>query len=141
MEKRTKNWPPPRVEHGVLTKWNWVVMYPDSFKNGVDTDIGSFTAIQAQAGVEIGDRAEIGPHCAILSVSTISSDGAPISGKVVIGEDAMIGSHCTIMPGVTIGQGAIVGAHSFVKHDVPAHAIVHGVPAKFHSWRKGHEPA
>ena len=105
-------------------------MYKDGFKNGVGTDIGAYTVIQAQAGVEIGDRAEIGPHCAILSVSTISEDGEPISGKITIGEDAMVGGHCTVMPGVTIGKGAIVGAHSFVNKDIPDHHIAFGTPTK-----------
>jgi acetyltransferase-like isoleucine patch superfamily enzyme len=50
---------------------------------------------------------------------------------------ADIGTNATILPGVTVGQGAIVGAGAVVTRDVPAFAIVAGVPAKFVRWRDG----
>lgn len=124
------SWVAPKLEHNVPTKWNWIVAYPDGLVLGEKTDIGAFTYIQAQHGVDIGPRVQIGSHCAIYSISTISRSGDPIIGKVVLEEGAQIGTHCTIMPGVTVGKGAIVGAHSFVKEDVPAGTIVRGVPAK-----------
>ncbi len=73
---------------------------------------------------------QIGSHCSIYSISTISPTGNPITGKVTIKKGAQIGTHSTIMPRVTIGEGAIIGAHSFVKKDVPPGATVVGVPAK-----------
>ncbi len=130
MEKRIKDWPPYPVEDRIPTKYGWVVQHTDRFKNGIGTDIGFGTSIQAQAGVEIGDRAEIGPGCRILSVSTISPTDEPIEGKVTIGEGAAIGANSVIMPGVTIGARAIVGALSFVKEDIPADEIWAGSPAK-----------
>lgn len=121
-----ENWKAPLVEHNKMTQWHWVVAYPDGFINGNKTDIGAFSYIQAECGVELGDRVEIGSHCAIYSRSTIDNK----SGKVVIGREAKVGSHSTIMPGVTIGEGALIGAHSFVTEDIPAGCVAFGVPAK-----------
>jgi acetyltransferase-like isoleucine patch superfamily enzyme len=54
---------------------------------------------------------------------------------VRVGAWADIGTNATLLPGVTIGKGAIVGAGAVVTHDVPAFAIVAGVPARFIRWR------
>lgn len=55
---------------------------------------------------------------------------------VVIGDDVWIGSRVTILPGVHIGEGAIIGASSVVTKDVPAYSIVGGNPAKVIKSRK-----
>ena len=49
----------------------------------------------------------------------------------MIGHNARIGSHTTIMPGVTIGKNAIVGANSFVTQDIPKNTFFAGCPARF----------
>ena len=77
----------------------------------------------------IEDEVQIGSHCSIYSVSTI--DGK--TGPVVLKKGCHVGSHTTVMPGVTIGENAVVGAHSFVTRDVPPGAIAVGVPAKVKS--------
>lgn len=74
----------------------------------------------------IGDFVQIGSHCSIYSVSTIDDK----TGPVVLEKNCRIGSHTTIMPGVTVGENAVVGAHSFVNRDIPANGIAAGVPAK-----------
>lgn len=58
---------------------------------------------------------------------------------VRIQEGADIGTNAVIMPGVTVGRGAIVGAGAVVTRDVRPFAIVTGVPARFLRWREGHE--
>jgi acetyltransferase-like isoleucine patch superfamily enzyme len=58
--------------------------------------------------------------------------------KIETGAD--IGMNAVILPGVTVGQGSIVGAGAVVTKDVPPFAIVAGVPAKFLRWREGFEP-
>lgn len=55
--------------------------------------------------------------------------------KVVIGNDVWIGAKATIMPGITIGDGAVVGSNAVVTRDVPPYAIVVGVPAKIIKYR------
>jgi len=123
--RRFKDWKPPVIKDGKLTKWNWMVQNPKGLKLGKETDIGAFTYINAKNGVEIGDKVEIGSHCSIYSVSTIDYK----KGRVVLKENCKIGSHSTIMPGVTVGRNAVVGAHSFVNRDVPDNCVVWGVPA------------
>lgn len=54
----------------------------------------------------------------------------PIKGDTMIGNDVWLGYEALIMPGVKIGNGAIVAARSVVTHDVPAYGVVGGNPAK-----------
>lgn len=51
-------------------------------------------------------------------------------GPVIIGNDVWIGDKATILPGVTIGDGAVIAANSVVTRDVPAYCVVGGNPAK-----------
>jgi acetyltransferase-like isoleucine patch superfamily enzyme len=123
---RFDRWESPRIEDGKLTQWNWMVQHPQNLQLGRRTDIGAFSYINAQAGVTIEEGVQIGSHCSIYSVSTIDRTSAP----VLLRRNCSIGSHCTIMPGVTIGENAIVGAHSFVNTDVPNDVIAYGCPAR-----------
>lgn len=125
-EKRFQQWRPPVIPEGKPTEYGWIVRHADNFKLGRQTDIGAFTYIQAKNGVTLEDEVQIGSHCAIYSVSTI--DGK--EGPVLLKRNCRIGSHCVVMPGVTIGENAVVGACSFVTQDVPAGAMAYGVPAK-----------
>jgi acetyltransferase-like isoleucine patch superfamily enzyme len=61
-----------------------------------------------------------------LIPSTIDDKVAP----VVLKRNCRIGTHSTVMPGVTIGENAVIGAHSFVNQDIPANCVAYGVPAK-----------
>lgn len=111
-------WKQPEIEHLVPTKWNWIVSYPENLKMGRRVDIGCFTYIQAQAGVVIEDDVQIGSHCSIYSVSTINGK----NGWVILKKGCRIGSHVIIMPGVVIGEEAVVGARAYIDKDVPAHS-------------------
>lgn len=54
----------------------------------------------------------------------------PIPGDTIVGNDVWIGFHATILPGIKIGDGAIIGSRSLVTKDVPPYTIVGGNPAK-----------
>lgn len=124
--KRFKVWQQPEFDENGETKWHWVCQYNRNLKLGRFTDIGAFTYINAYYGVEIEDEVQIGSHCSIYSHSTIDNK----KGKVVIKRGVRIGTHSTIMPGVTIGENAVLGAYSFVKDDIPANSLAFGIPAK-----------
>ena len=67
------NWEKPIIKHAKLTKYNYIVQYPENLKLGRNFDIGSFTYINSQYGVEIKDFVQIGSHCSIYSNSTIDN--------------------------------------------------------------------
>jgi acetyltransferase-like isoleucine patch superfamily enzyme len=124
--KKNILWLKPKLKNGKLTKWNWMVQGIEHFTLGRFVDIGAFTYIQARYGVEILDNVQIGSHCSIYSHSTIDNK----KGKVIIKSGAKIGTHSTIMPGVTIGENAVIGAYSFVTCDIPANVLAFGIPVK-----------
>lgn len=126
MTDRFDHWEYPEIIDGRPTRFHWIVQGVDGFTLGYKTDIGAFCYIQAKAGVVIEDFVQVGSHCSIYSVSTI--DGK--KGRVLLKENCRIGSHTTILPGVTIGKNAIVGAHSLVNKDVPDNVLAFGVPVQ-----------
>ena len=88
---------------------------------------------QDTGGITIGDGTLIG-HGSTLTTLNHSVDpyrrADMTPARIVIGRKAWLGASVTVVPGVTIGDGAIVGAGAVVTKDVPANAIVAGVPAK-----------
>ena len=126
MNERFQNWEYPEIKEGQPTKYNWIVQHVDKFQLGYKTDIGSYTYINAKCGVIIEDFVQIGSNCSIYSVSTIDNK----EGKVILKKNCKIGSHSVVMPGVTIGENAVVGAFSFVNKDIPDDVVAVGVPAK-----------
>ena len=118
-------WTPPVITDGVPTRWQWMVRGLPGLTLGRYTDIGAFTYINATAGVTLEEDVQIGSHCALYSLSTI--DGR--RGPIVLRRGACLGSHSTVLPGVTIGEGTIVGAHSLVTSDLPPAVVAFGTPA------------
>lgn len=124
--KRFKDWQYPEFDKNGMTKWQWRCQYTENLKLGNFVDIGSFTYINAKNGVTIGEDVQIGSHCSIYSESTIDGE----EGLVNIGKNAKVGTHCTVMPGVSIGENSIIGAHSYVNTDIPDNVVAYGLPAK-----------
>jgi acetyltransferase-like isoleucine patch superfamily enzyme len=126
MNKRFDNWEYPEFDRNGMTRWHWMCQYQENLQLGENTDIGAFTYINARYGVEIQENVQVGSHCSIYSWSTIDNK----KGRVVIKKDARIGSHSVIMPGVTIGEKAVIGAFSFVTQDIPEGTVAFGIPVQ-----------
>jgi len=117
---RFKTWKMPEIQHGKLTRHNWLVLHPAGLSLSPNTDIGAFTLIQAEYGVIIEEDVQIGSHCSIYSVDTERNK----KGLVIIAEKARIGSFCLICPGVIVGEGAFIKAYCIIDADVPAGTII-----------------
>lgn len=89
---------------------------------------------QDTGGITIGDGTLIGHGSTLTTLNHhIDPDRRAdmVPASIRIGRKVWLGAAVTVVPGVTIGDGAIVGAGAVVTKDVPANAIVAGVPAKF----------
>ncbi len=126
IKKKKGTWKKPIIKHGKMTKYNYIVQYPEKLKLGKNFDIGTFTYINSHYGVEIGNNVQIGSHCSIYSHSTIDRK----KGPVILKNNCKIGSHSVILPGVRVGENSIVGAFSLVKDDIPANVVAVGIPAR-----------
>jgi acetyltransferase-like isoleucine patch superfamily enzyme len=101
---------------------------------GEDLIIASMIS-EKTCNLTIGDRVAIGPRTTLI----LSSDAnwsnlmltiKPIRGEIILEKDCWIGAGAIILPNITIGESAIVGAGAVVTKDVNASEIVVGVPAK-----------
>ena len=101
--------------------------------------------ISAINNISIGNHLLTGTNVLITDNShgacTREDMGMPVDerllvskGAVVIGNNVWIGNNACIMPGVSIGDGAIIGAGAVLTSDVPAHALMLGVPARRKGW-------
>lgn len=109
---------------------------------GTNSNLG--IRCRVRGPLEIGDNVMMGPDVEILTnahkiesteIEMIYQGDLP-PRKVRIENDVWIGMRSIIMPGVTIGQGSVIGAGAVVTKDVPPYCIVAGVPAKVIKQRK-----
>lgn len=94
--------------------------------------LNSGSSIHSRLSVTVGDDFRMGAFSSIQD--TNSHEVVPGQGvheaPVVIGDDVWIGRSCIVLPGVSIGDGAVIGAGSVVTRDVPARTVVVGNPAR-----------
>lgn len=136
----------PEIVHPARVIFNFCVIYAARFspslrfKNWLYRLIGVKVGKDASVGlcvvldvffpdqIEIGDNVVIGYNTTILGHEFLVREWR--IGRVIIGKDVTIGANCTILPGVIIGEGAVVSAMSLVNRDIPPHSFWGGVPVR-----------
>ena len=154
--------------HGVVVGRGALAKHLETFEIGDGVFIGEQSFIQGRRDGRcvIGRHAWIGPQSYFDARDLVIEEyvgwgpGAKVLGSMHTGEPgdvpviqtdlvirpvrigawADIGVNAVVLPGVTVGKGAIVGAGSVVTEDVAPFSIVAGVPARFIRWRPGSEP-
>jgi acetyltransferase-like isoleucine patch superfamily enzyme len=111
--------------------------YDGTFILGEHSNIGDFTTIDTCDDVIIGNYVALGPNCILYTHDhdyetgeLAAWKGEVKTGKIVIKDGAWVGARVTILPGVTIGEKAVVAAGSVVTRNVLPGEIVGGIPAK-----------
>jgi acetyltransferase-like isoleucine patch superfamily enzyme len=110
--------------------------YTDCGKNisiGKHVFINSGCHFQDQGGITIGDGALIGHNVVLATLNhdfALEKRSTIHSAPIVIGRNVWIGASATLVPGVTVGDNAVIAAGAVVTKDVPANTIAGGVPAK-----------
>lgn len=145
----------------------------DGIRLGDDVSIREFAWVQVTsrlddpgAGLTVGDKTYIGPHCVLGAGGGIRigrqvlfgagvqllaenhavdhdgpvSDGGVTRRGIVVGDGAWLGNGVIVLDGVSIGDGAVIGAGSVVTRDVPAGMIAAGNPARVLRARAGEQP-
>ncbi len=123
---------------------------PVTFHYGCHTEIGdgcfinfNFT-VQDDAKVTIGERCNFGPNVTIVTPvhpmiaaerrAVLGPDGKPVrlcwAKPVHIGNDCWFGANVVVCPGVTVGDGCVIGAGSVVTRDIPANCFAAGNPCR-----------
>lgn len=155
--------------NGVQIAMNVSIRHPETFEIGSGVSIGEQTVLHGRfdgrcvigdgvwigpqsyfdaRDLVIGDRVGWGPGARLLGavhtglpadVPIIETDLAPRPVRIEAWAD--VGMSAVILPGVTLGRGCLVGAGAVVTKDVPAFAVVAGVPARIISWRRPEDVA
>ncbi|RYY69313.1 MAG: sugar O-acetyltransferase [Chitinophagaceae bacterium] len=124
---------------GVEVDATTMIFPPFQINYGKNTRLGKNVFINFDCtfldlgGITIDDHVMLAPKVSLLSEGhpvTVNDRQKLIVGKIHIKRNAWIGANATILPGVTIGENSVVAAGAVVLNDVPANAIVGGIPAK-----------
>jgi len=99
--------------------------------------IGAGSFIYGSSGIEIGKDSLLADHVRLMAGSHKYKDASKLirlqgacAKKTIIGQDVWLGSSAIVLGGVTVGDGAVVGAGAVVTKDIPRYTIAGGVPAK-----------
>jgi acetyltransferase-like isoleucine patch superfamily enzyme len=137
-----------RLRKKVLKRWARNTFFPAwrvqllrwcGFSIGEDVYIADGLMIaeelRSRGLITIGDRVSMAPRITLVTAShpnesRIRPFAPEVHGPIVIEADAWLGAGVVVLPGVTIGRGAVIGANSVVTRDIPPLHVVAGQPAR-----------
>ncbi|MBL8399229.1 MAG: hypothetical protein JNL84_13985 [Candidatus Accumulibacter sp.] len=126
-----------------LNRFAYIQGGDNGVRLGNHVEINNFSIVNGTGGVDIGDDTLIGPGVRIISyqhrfaAETTVRSQATEKKPIRIGRDCWIGANAIVLAGISIGDGAIVGAGAVVTRDVPDNAVVTGIPATIKKFRQG----
>lgn len=121
-----------RIDRSAVLYGGFEIRSPRKLTIGANSCIGHKATLDARGGLTIGNNVNFSSEVMIWTAQHDYRD--PMFGTdfkaVVIGETAWLGPRCIILPGVTVGEGAVIAAGAVVTKDVEPYAVVGGVPAR-----------
>ena len=125
----------PEISKGVYIRPPFHVDYGFNIKIGPETEFNMNCVILDCARVEIGAKCLFGPGVQIFTVghpleAKLRETGVEHAKPITIGRNVWIGGGAILLPGVLVGENAVIGAGSVVTKDVPPNTLVAGNPAK-----------
>jgi acetyltransferase-like isoleucine patch superfamily enzyme len=127
------------IERGVT------IRSPEGLRVGNHSGIGALSVVTCGGGVTIGDNVMVGYGCRVMSanhkVLPVGQNfryAGHTTAPVHLKDGCWLGTNTIVLPGVTVGEGAVVAAGSLVTRDVADFSYVGGVPARFMFYRQGY---
>ena len=120
---------------------NLELLSPFMCDYGVNISFGSDVFVNCNsyfmdgAKIIVGDHVFIGPNCGFYTANhplqyALRNVGLEQALPITIGNHVWLGGNVTVLPGVTIGDGCVIGAGSVVTHDIPKNSVAAGVPCE-----------
>jgi acetyltransferase-like isoleucine patch superfamily enzyme len=141
----TKIWHQAQIRRGASVGARCIigkgVFIDANVKIGDDSKLQNYACVYH--GVELGRGVFVGPHVVFTNDMrpraadpdfNVLADGDWEVGTTIVGDGCAVGANSTILPDVSIGKWAMIGAGAVVTRDVPAYGLVIGSPARFVGW-------
>ena len=121
-----------KIGRSTSVHWRLVFFEPSGVSIGSNSVVGNDCFLDGRRGLKVGNNVNIGGHVQVFTLehNPQAPDFGVQGGPVVISDRAYVATRSTILPGVTIGEGAVVAAGAVVTKDVEPFTIVGGVPAR-----------
>jgi len=133
LRESARRWHVPGANH--LLRLATTVLY--GIEIGSDIELGDGVNFAHTLGTVIGGTSKVGARVKFMGNNTVGT--AKDNGCPVIEDDVVVGCGARILGPIRIGKGAFIGANAVVLSDVPAGAVVSGIPARVHKRRDASE--